>query len=112
MHLRQLGHLQGDETGWQVFAIVESKVGYHWYLWLVRSAEVAVFTLAGDRDHDVPDALLGDDTRGSSTLTGIRPTRPWRRSRPVRSPWHCAGRTCTATSSRPSAATRNCTIGH
>jgi transposase len=63
-HVRAQRHWQGDETRWQVFASTEGKVGYQWWLWLVLSAEVAVFTLAAGRTHDVPEGVLGDDARG------------------------------------------------
>ena len=63
-HLQRQRHWQGDETRWQVFASIEGKVGYQWYLWLVLSAEVAVFTLAAGRGHDVPEGVLGEDARG------------------------------------------------
>jgi transposase len=63
-HSRGQRHWQGDETRWQVFASTEGKVGYQWYLWLVLSAEVAVFTLAAGRSHDIPEGVLGDDARG------------------------------------------------
>jgi transposase len=63
-HLQRQDRWHGDETYWQVFASVEGKVGYQWYLWLVLSAEVAVFTLAAGRSHDVPEAVLGDEARG------------------------------------------------
>jgi transposase len=63
-HLRQQRHWHGDETRWQVFATVEGKVGYCWYLWLVQSAEVAVFELAMGRAHDVPEGLLGAEACG------------------------------------------------
>jgi transposase len=63
-HNRQQRHWHGDETRWQVFATVEGKVGYQWYLWLVMSAEVAVFVMASGRSHDVPEEALGPDARG------------------------------------------------
>jgi transposase len=63
-HLRRQDHWHGDETYWQVFAGVEGKVGYQWYLWLVLSPEVAVFTLAASRSHDIPEGVLGDEARG------------------------------------------------
>ena len=63
-HLQRQDRWHGDETCWQVFASVEGKVGYQWYLWLVLSAEVAVFTLAAGRSHDVPEAVLGAEARG------------------------------------------------
>jgi transposase len=63
-HLQQQQHWHGDETRWQVFATVEGKVGHLWYLWLVLSAEVAVFTRAAGRGHDVPEEVLGEDAHG------------------------------------------------
>jgi transposase len=63
-HNREQTHWHGDETRWQVFATVEGKVGHLWHLWLVLSAEVAVFTLAAGRAHDVPEGVLGEDARG------------------------------------------------
>jgi transposase len=47
-----------------VFASTEGKVGYQWWLWLVLSAEVAVFTLAAGRSHEVAEEVLGDDAAG------------------------------------------------
>lgn len=64
VHLRQQPHWHSDETRWHVFATVEGKVGYLWYLWLVRAAEVAVFELAMGRAHDVPEELLGEQACG------------------------------------------------
>jgi transposase len=63
-HNRSQTHWHADETRWQVFATAEGKVGYVWYLWLVRSAEATVFTLAAGRAHDVPEGVLGPDARG------------------------------------------------
>ena len=48
-----------DETRWLVFASVEGKVGYRWYLWVFHAAEVVVFVLATGRSHDVPEEHLG-----------------------------------------------------
>jgi transposase len=53
-----------DETRWLVFAMLEGKVGYRWYLWLFHTKEVAVFVLAAGRAHDVPEAFLGPDAEG------------------------------------------------
>jgi transposase len=63
-HNQQQRHWHGDETRWQVFATVEGKVGYLWYLWLAMSAEAAVFVMAAGRSHEVPEALLGEDAHG------------------------------------------------
>jgi transposase len=48
-----------DETRWLVFASLEGKVGYRWYLWVFHSAEVVVFVLAAGRSHDVPEEHFG-----------------------------------------------------
>lgn len=53
-----------DETRWLVFAMLEGKVGYRWYLWVFHSKEVAVFVLAAGRAHDVPEEFLGPDAHG------------------------------------------------
>jgi transposase len=48
-----------DETRWMVFASIEGKVGYRWYLWVFHSSEVVIFILAAGRSHDVPEGHLG-----------------------------------------------------
>jgi transposase len=48
-----------DETRWLVFATIEGKVGYRWYLWVFHSPEVVVFVLAAGRSHDVPEEHFG-----------------------------------------------------
>jgi transposase len=48
-----------DETRWLVFASIEGKVGYRWYLWVFHSAEVVVFVLAAGRSHEVPQEHFG-----------------------------------------------------
>ncbi len=48
-----------DETRWLVFASIEGKVGYRWYLWVFHSAEAVVFVLAAGRSHDVPEEHFG-----------------------------------------------------
>lgn len=54
----------GDETRWLVFATVEGKVGFRWYLWVFHAEEVVVFVLAQGRAHDVPEDYLGPDATG------------------------------------------------
>ena len=58
-HSRQQALWHGDETRWLVFATVEGKVGYRWYLWAIQSAEEVVFLLAAGRAHDVPEEHFG-----------------------------------------------------
>jgi transposase len=61
---RQQSLWHADETRWLVFATVEGKVGYRWYLWVFHGREVVVFVLAMGRAHDVPEEHLGPDARG------------------------------------------------
>jgi transposase len=63
-HSRRQPLWHGDETRWLVFATVEGKVGFRWYLWVVHAAEVVVFVLAQGRAHDVPEDSLGPDATG------------------------------------------------
>ena len=71
-----------DETRWLVFASIEGKVGYRWYLWVFHSSEVVVFVLAAGRSHDVPEEHLGPvESPGSWWWTATRRTRRSTRSR-------------------------------
>jgi transposase len=53
-----------DETRWLVFATVEGKVGYRWFLWVFHSDQAVVFVLDSGRAHDVPEEHLGPVTEG------------------------------------------------
>ena len=64
-HSRRQPLWHGDETRWLVFATVEGKVGFRWYLWAFHAAEVVVFVLAQGRGHDVPEDYLGPDATGA-----------------------------------------------
>jgi transposase len=63
-HSRRQPLWHGDETRWLVFATVEGKVGFRWYLWVFHAAEVVVFVLAQGRAHDVPEDYLGPRAAG------------------------------------------------
>ena len=63
-HSRRQPVWHGDETRWLVFATVEGKVGFRWYLWVFHAAEVVVFVLAQGRAHDVPEQYLGPQAEG------------------------------------------------
>jgi transposase len=63
-HSRQQPLWHADETRWFVFATVEGKVGFRWYLWVFHAAEVVVFVLAQGRAHDVPEQYLGPQAQG------------------------------------------------
>ena len=63
-HSRQQTLWHADETRWLVFAMLEGKVGYRWYLWVFHGRDVVVFVLAAGRAHDVPEEHLGLDAHG------------------------------------------------
>lgn len=63
-HNQQQKHWHADETRWLVFATVEGKVGYRWFLWVFHSEEAVVFVLSAGRAHDVPEEHLGPVQEG------------------------------------------------
>jgi transposase len=63
-HSRQQPLWHADETRWLVFAMIEGKVGYRWYLWVFHGRAVVVFVLAAGRAHNVPEEHLGPDAHG------------------------------------------------
>jgi transposase len=63
-HNQKQQHWHADETRWLVFATVEGKVGYRWFLWVFHSAEAVVFVLSSGRAHDVPEEHLGPVKEG------------------------------------------------
>jgi len=56
LQARQLteGLCHADETGWRVFEPIEGKVGYRWYLWVIRSTSGIVYVMAPGRGAKVP----------------------------------------------------------
>jgi transposase len=63
-HNQRQKHWHADETRWLVFATVEGKVGYRWFLWVFHSREAVVFVLSSGRAHDVPEDHLGPVQEG------------------------------------------------
>lgn len=57
---RQLteGYCHADETGWKVFEPIKGKVGYRWYLWVIRTASAIVYVMAPGRGASVPMAYF------------------------------------------------------
>lgn len=53
-----------DETRWFVFATVEGKVGYRWYMWVFSSPSTVVYTLDKSRSAKVPKAHFGSHVEG------------------------------------------------
>lgn len=54
---RQGDFHQADETRWLVFAVLEGKKGYGWWLWVVLGADTVVYLLAPSRGHEVPQCI-------------------------------------------------------
>ncbi len=48
-----------DETRWMVYASVEGKAGYRWYLWIFKSPSSVVYKLDPSRSAKVPQEMLG-----------------------------------------------------
>jgi transposase len=55
---------QADETRWLVFATLEGKIGYRWYLWVFRSPSTVVYKLDPWRSAQVPLAHFPPDAAG------------------------------------------------
>ncbi len=62
LHDHQMGEklFNCDETRWEVFVVMEDKVGSRWYLWVNRSASVIFYKLAPNRSAAVPLAHFAD----------------------------------------------------
>ncbi len=58
-HNRQQNRWHADETRWQVFAEVEGKIGYRWYLWVFAAESSIVYVLDQSRSAKVPQAHFG-----------------------------------------------------
>jgi len=55
---REAKHWHADETRWKVFAEVEGKTGFNWWLWVFASVETTVFILDPSRSAQVPKGHL------------------------------------------------------
>ena len=53
-----------DETRWHVFAMIEGKVGYRWYLRVFISESAVVCVLDPSRSAKVPKEHFGEDAEG------------------------------------------------
>jgi transposase len=53
-----------DETRWLVFAEVNGKIGYRWWLWVVVTQDTCVYILDPSRSADVPKNHLGEEAEG------------------------------------------------
>ena len=58
-HNRTQQRWHADETRWQVFADVEGKTGYRWYMWVFAAQTSVVYVLDQSRSAKVPKAHFG-----------------------------------------------------
>jgi len=61
---RQGDFHQADETRWLVFAVLDGKKGYGWWLWIVLGTDTVVYLLDPSRGHEVPQSHLGLEAFG------------------------------------------------
>jgi transposase len=61
---RQGDFHQADETRWLVFAVLEGKKGYGWWLWVILGMDTVVYLLDPSRGHEVPQSHLGLEASG------------------------------------------------
>ena len=56
--LRKAEHLHADESGWKLFAKVDGKGNYKWFIWVFISKDIALFVLHPTRSSKVPYKVL------------------------------------------------------
>jgi transposase len=61
---RQDDFHQADETRWLVFALLDGKKGYGWWLWVVLGADTVIYLLDASRSHEVPQSHFGPKASG------------------------------------------------
>jgi len=61
---RQGDFHQADETRWLVFAVLDGKKGYGWWLWVILGVDTVVYLLDPSRGHEVPQSHLGLEATG------------------------------------------------
>lgn len=60
VELRKATHLHADESGWHLFAKVDGKGNYNWFIWVFISKNVVLFVLHPTRSAKVPYKTLFD----------------------------------------------------
>ena len=53
-----------DETRWRVFVVLEGKLGYGWWLWVLSGPDTVAYVLDATRSHAVPEDHYRADSRG------------------------------------------------
>jgi transposase len=55
---------QADETRWRVFALIDGKKGYAWWLWVILGPDTVIYRLDPSRGHEVPEGHFGPEASG------------------------------------------------
>jgi transposase len=58
--LREAHHFHADESGWHLFAKIDDKGNYNWFMWVFISKDIALFVLHPTRSAKVPLKNLFD----------------------------------------------------
>jgi transposase len=53
-----------DETRWMVFAEVQGKSGYRWWLWVIVTKDTVAYILDPSRSGEIPRNHLGEEAQG------------------------------------------------
>lgn len=61
---RSAHHWHMDETRWLMFATVEGKIGYRWWLWVTVTKDTVAYLLDPSRSSSVPEEHLGKNPKG------------------------------------------------
>lgn len=67
-HSRQASHWHMDETRWMVYAELDGKQGYRWWLWVVATKDVVAFLIEPSRSAEVPTRHLGERAKGIASV--------------------------------------------
>lgn len=65
---RSANHWHMDETRWLMFAAVEGKIGYRWWLWVSVTKDTVAYLLDPSRSSSVPREHLGKDPQGTLSV--------------------------------------------
>lgn len=63
-HSRDTHHRHMDETPWQMFATIDGKEGYRWWLWVAVTKDTVAYILDPTRSSRVPKEHLGKNPQG------------------------------------------------
>ncbi len=61
---RSARHWHMDETRWMMFVVVDGKIGYRWWFWVVVTNDTVAYILDPSRSASVPKDHLGENPKG------------------------------------------------